>query len=135
MKKRVGVTFLTLLMCLMVSISVTANSPAYTVHMLANTNIWFGGYPVTRSQNNNYVSVKLKTIYPTSGGTDNYHNVYSRVQTTNGINISDTVYLTEGSGYTNITLYNGYLRQSEVEFLFKNCYQKALSMEIDCRGN
>lgn len=29
--------------------------------------------------------------------------------------------------------YEGYLRQSEVEFLFKNCYQKALS--IDCRGN
>lgn len=134
MKKIVSI-IVTLAFCSLLSITIVASSPSYTVHMLGNTSIWFGGYPVTRSTNYNYVSIRVNSIHPTNSGVDNNRYVHACVKTTNEIKISDTILLTEGTGYKNITLYNGYLNQSEVDLYFKNYYTIPVTMEIDCRGN
>lgn len=75
---------------------------------------------ITRTGAYSYVSVSARSVYPTSGTTDNFTKCCTRLyhSTNYSTPISAKVTLTELQGYYSVSIYEGYLDQTTVNLCF-----------------
>lgn len=117
----------------------TAFADSYTnVHIsLGEYQFWTYGRPVTRSGKNNYISVSLESVYPLSG-TDTFKRIQVCVaKDPMGGLIMEKDYetLTEGAGYKDIEIKNGYLDLETVYLQFRGNTEKAAEAVVSYKGN
>lgn len=78
---------------------------------------------MTRSGNYSYVGVKINSVYPTNGGTDNYYYANAAIFSASMLQISNKTLINESSsGYTNISITEGYLNNTAIGVGFYNYY-------------
>lgn len=80
-----------------------------------------GAYGVTRTTNYDYVLVKANSVYPTGNyTTDNFTKCKTAIYKNDNTStrISNVYTLTEGNGYREVKINNGYLFLSKVNVCF-----------------
>ncbi|MBD5096477.1 MAG: hypothetical protein HDT40_05615 [Lachnospiraceae bacterium] len=122
MKKKLfnGLAML-LMMVMMYSNYSMASSGSSSVTVPAGCLLVTGVSGVTRTTNYSYVQVKANSIYPTG----NYDkDTFTKCKTvickndSTNTKISNVYTLTEGSGYTNVYIHEGYLSLAKVNICF-----------------
>lgn len=122
MKKKISIIVtLSLLIAMTFSMNVFASSGSSQVTVGTGSIYVTGVKGVTRTTDYNYVNVKANSVYPTGNyDTDNFTKCKTRIYKNDSTStaISNSVTLTEGSGYSAVTIYNGYLSLSKVNICF-----------------
>lgn len=92
---------------------------ARTVLTLPKNQAWVT-QSTTRTGNFNDLHARCYSVYPTSGGTDNYKKIQVRATNSSGTVITSTETLVEtASTATSLAIRNGYLGISTVKFQFR----------------
>ena len=113
----------------------TIRSFAMSTVYLSKDQAWTQSYSESRSMRFSSVSSKLFSVYPEKGK-DNFKKIQVRVLDGNGSLISNSDYtvLTEGAGWKDIELKNGYLINSTVYFQFRGNSSEAAYADVDYFG-
>lgn len=122
MKKKISViAALALLLAMNFSMNAFASSGSGQVIVGTRCNFVTGVSGVTRTTNYSYVEVKADSVYPIGiYDTDNFTRckVQLYVNDSTSTAISNSVTLTEGNDYSQITIYEGYLSLPQVNICF-----------------
>ena len=112
-------------MCMVVaafSVNVFASSGTGSCTVPKNGYQVLGKQGITRSQEYSYVKVRADAVTPVRPyKTDNFSKCKARLFNCNNtlLAVSDWYTLTEGSNYTNLSIYEGSLSQKKVNLNFK----------------
>ena len=133
MKKRILGSVITVLA--IAAMSVTSMAATNKHIYLAQNQAWTSKYSESRSTNFSYAQAALESVYPTSG-VDNFSKIQTRLVNSAGTQISQKAYvvLTEGDGYKNISIKEGYLSLSTIYFQFRGNSNKAAEAVVNYRG-
>ena len=105
--------FLHVVSVVMLSAIVFSNSvfaTTNTVYLDTNQDWTNVDSSISRSKVNAFIDCKLKAVYPSNGGSDNYTRVWVQVTTPTFSAIGPEKKLNEtASSFSQITIYNGYL--------------------------
>lgn len=102
---------------------------------LPKNQTWITAGDATRNQSFSTVSARCDSVYPDSGA-DFFGKIQCQVTNNDGTIISDKVYtLDEGaSDYTKITIKEGYLSTSSVNFQFRGNTSAAANAVVSYNG-
>ena len=132
-KKRIVTTIISIAMFCMVSVNAFAATDVH-IYLLENQ-IWGSNKLVSRTGNYSYVSVKLISVFPSSGY-DFYEKIQARLLSTTGTPISNgEVTLQEGKGYKPIYIAEGYLTVKKLYIQFRGNKNEAAEAFVSYTGN
>lgn len=120
MKKRLSmVVSAVMIVCMVMSVNVFATSSDYEDISLPK-NQWVHRSGI-RSGRYSYVSARAHSVYPPDGGADNYTRIKARLIAPNLTTVLSREYTLKetDSGYTNLSVYEGYLNYKGLLIQFK----------------
>lgn len=122
MKKKLfnGLAILLMMVMMYSNYSMAGQTGSGSVTVPAGCILVTGAYGVPRTTNYSYVQVKANSVYPTGNYDKDTFTKCKTVICQNDTNtiISATYTLTEGSGFTNVYIYQGYLSLTKVNIRF-----------------
>lgn len=107
-----------------------------TTISLSKDQAWTKNYNDTRSKDYSYVTARCHSVYPASG-TDNFEKIQVRILNSSNTVIMDNDYVTlseTASTGTEISIKEGYLGVSSVNFQFRGNTDKAASAVVSYDG-